>query len=34
MIVPVAVLGNAVDRSGATTTVCTAASGPVILSQN
>ena len=31
---PVAVLGQAVDRSGATTTVCTIDQGPVTLQQN
>lgn len=31
---PVAVLGRAVDRSGATRTVCTTDQGPVTLSQN
>ncbi len=31
---PVAVLGAAVDRSGATRTVCSVTSGPVTLSQN
>ena len=31
---PVAVLGRAVDRSGATTTVCTTDQGPVTLRQN
>ena len=31
---PVAVLGNAVDRSGATRTVCTTDQGPVTIRQN
>ena len=31
---PVAVLGRAVDRSGATSTVCTSGQGPVTLTQN
>jgi len=31
---PVAVLGQAVDRSGATSTVCTTDQGPVTLTQN
>jgi hypothetical protein len=31
---PVAVLGRAVDRGGATTTVCQSNQGPVVLSQN
>jgi hypothetical protein len=31
---PVAVLGTAVDRSGATSTVCETAQGPVTLRQN
>jgi len=31
---PVAVLGRAVDRSGATSTACTTTTGPVVLSQN
>jgi hypothetical protein len=31
---PVAVLGNAVDLSGATETVCTTAQGPINLTQN
>jgi hypothetical protein len=31
---PVAVLGQAVDRSGATRTVCTTDQGPVTLTQN
>jgi hypothetical protein len=31
---PVAVLGRAVDRSGATETVCTTDQGPVTLQQN
>ena len=31
---PVAVLGRAVDRSGATETVCTSGQGPITLSQN
>jgi hypothetical protein len=31
---PVAVLGRAVDRSGATSTVCTADQGPVTIRQN
>ena len=31
---PVAVLGQAVDRSGATRTVCTTDQGPVTLQQN
>jgi len=31
---PVAVLGRAVDRSGATGTVCTTPQGPVTLQQN
>lgn len=31
---PVAVLGNAVDRSGASSTVCTTDQGPVTISQN
>ena len=31
---PVAVLGRAVDRSGATSTVCDSAMGPVTISQN
>ena len=31
---PVAVLGRAVDASGATTTVCTTDQGPVTISQN
>jgi hypothetical protein len=31
---PVAVLGRAVDRSGATRTVCTTDQGPVTISQN
>jgi hypothetical protein len=31
---PVAVLGQAVDRSGTTRTVCTTAQGPVTLRQN
>jgi hypothetical protein len=31
---PVAVLGTAVDRSGATRTVCTTTQGPVTLNQN
>jgi hypothetical protein len=31
---PVAVLGRAVDRSGATRTVCTTEQGPVTISQN
>ncbi|MBA2417742.1 MAG: hypothetical protein H0V59_02195 [Nocardioidaceae bacterium] len=31
---PVAVLGAAVDRSGAATTVCTSDQGPVTLNQN
>lgn len=31
---PVAVLGRAVDRSGATRTVCTTDQGPVTLQQN
>ena len=31
---PVAVLGQAVDRSGATRTVCTTDQGPVTLEQN
>lgn len=31
---PVAVLGTAVDASGATTTVCTTTQGPVTLNQN
>ena len=31
---PVAVLGEAVDRSGATRTVCTTDQGPVTLEQN
>jgi hypothetical protein len=31
---PVAVLGQAVDRSGGTRTVCTTDAGPVTLSQN
>jgi hypothetical protein len=31
---PVAVLGRAVDRSGATETVCTTDQGPVTISQN
>jgi hypothetical protein len=31
---PVAVLGSAVDRSGATRTVCTTDQGPVTITQN
>jgi hypothetical protein len=31
---PVAVLGQAVDRSGSPTTVCTSSNGPVVISQN
>jgi hypothetical protein len=31
---PVAVLGTAVDRSGATRTVCTSDQGPVTIAQN
>ena len=31
---PVSVLGRAVDRSGATRTVCTSDQGPVTISQN
>ena len=31
---PVAVLGNAVDRSGSTRTVCTTDQGPVTIRQN
>jgi hypothetical protein len=31
---PVAALARQVDRSGATTTVCTSPSGPVVISQN
>ena len=31
---PVAVLGRAVDRSGAPTTVCTSNTKPVVISQN
>jgi hypothetical protein len=31
---PLAVLGSAVDRSGATRTVCTTPTGPVTISQN
>ena len=31
---PVAVLGRAVDRSGATRTVCTSDQGPIALTQN
>ena len=31
---PVALLGRAVDRSGATQTVCTTPQGPVTISQN
>lgn len=31
---PVAVLGTAVDRSGATRTVCTTEQGPVTIRQN
>ena len=31
---PVAVLGNAVDRTGATRTVCTTPTGPVTIEQN
>ena len=31
---PVAVLGTAVDRSGATSTVCTTDQGPINLTQN
>jgi hypothetical protein len=31
---PVAVLGRAADRSGATQTVCTTPQGPVTISQN
>ncbi|MGI8901756.1 MAG: hypothetical protein ACR2HA_12690 [Nocardioides sp.] len=31
---PVAVLGHAVDRSGATRTVCQSDQGPVTISQN